>query len=256
MPPPALIQVRNLTVQAGGHTVQQGLNFDVHRGEVLVVVGASGCGKSTLLRHLVGLQRPAAGQVLLDGQDLHQGTDDEQSRLRRRFGVMFQAGALWSSMSLGDNLMLAMRLFTAHDPAECARRARFKLALVGLHDAFDLMPAQLSGGMRKRAALARALALDPELLFLDEPGSGLDPLNAARLDELVLHLRRHLGTTIVMVTHEVASVLAVADRALYLDEHTKTMTALGPPNDLLQQGPPAVRLFLHRGHLPAGEVQP
>lgn len=252
---PALIEVRDLTVQAGGKTVQQGLNFDVQRGEVLVVVGASGCGKSTLLRHLVGLQRPATGQVLLDGHDLHQGSDDAQAALRRRFGVMFQAGALWSSMSLGDNLMLPMRLFTRLDEAECARRARFKLALVGLHGAFDLMPAQLSGGMRKRAALARALALDPELLFLDEPGSGLDPVNAARLDELVLHLRRHLGTTIVMVTHEVASVLAVADRALYLDEHTQTMTALGPPQHLLQHGPAAVRLFLHRNQLPAGEVR-
>jgi phospholipid/cholesterol/gamma-HCH transport system ATP-binding protein len=157
---------------------------------------------------------------------------------------MFQAGALWSSMSLGENLMLPMRLFTRLSAAQREQRARAKLALVGLQDGFDLMPAQLSGGMRKRAALARALALEPKLLFLDEPGSGLDPLNAARLDALVLELRHHLGTTVVMVTHDIASVFAVADRALYLDEQAMTMTALGAPQDLLQQGPPAVRRFL------------
>jgi phospholipid/cholesterol/gamma-HCH transport system ATP-binding protein len=160
---------------------------------------------------------------------------------------MFQAGALWSSMSLGRNLMLPLELFTTLDAAERERRARFKLALVGLDGAFDLAPAALSGGMRKRAALARALALDPTLLFLDEPGAGLDPVNAARLDELVLNLRHHLGTTVVMVTHEIASVFAVADRALFLDDTTKTMTALGPPQDLLRNGPPAVQAFLQHG---------
>ena len=247
----ALLQVQALAVQAGGVLVQQGLDFEVQRGEVLVVVGPSGCGKSTLLRHLVGLERPAAGRVLLDGHDLHHGDEAALAALRRRFGVMFQAGALWSSMTFGQNLMLPMRLFTALPAAECARRARFKLALVGLQGGFELMPAQLSGGMRKRAALARALALDPELLFLDEPGSGLDPPNAARLDELVLNLRHHLGTTVVMVTHEIASVFAVADRALYLDEQAKTMTALGTPDELLRHGPLAVRQFLQRGAAPA-----
>jgi phospholipid/cholesterol/gamma-HCH transport system ATP-binding protein len=149
-------------------------------------------------------------------------------------------------MTVGENLMLPLRLFGGGDEGSRVRRARDKLALVGLEHAFDLMPAQLSGGMRKRAALARALALDPELLFLDEPGSGLDPVNSARLDELVLELRHHLGTTVVMVTHEVASVLAVADRMLYLDEQERTMTALDAPALLLEQGPPAVRRFLRR----------
>jgi len=241
---PALMQVQGLSAQAGGRTILHDIDFEVRQGEVLVVMGPSGCGKSTLLRHLVGLQRPLAGRVLLDGQNLHEGDEDTLAALRRRFGVMFQAGALWSSMSLGENLMLPMRLFTPLSRAEREQRARDKLALVGLQDGSDLMPAQLSGGMRKRAALARALALEPKLLFLDEPGSGLDPLNTARLDALVLELRHHLGTTVVMVTHDIASVFAVADRALYLDEQAMTMTALGAPQDLLQQGPPAVQRFL------------
>ena len=235
-----------MSVAAGGQLVQQGLDFEVRRGEVLVIVGPSGCGKSTLLRHLVGLEQPLAGQVLYDGQDLHRGAEGPRAALRRRFGVMFQAGALWSSMSLGENLVLPMRLFSTLGAAERERRARFKLALVGLDGGFDLMPVQLSGGMRKRAALARALALDPELLYLDEPGSGLDPLNAARLDELVLHLRQHLGTTVVMVTHEIASVFAVADRALFLDPQERTMTAIGAPQQLLEQGPVPVRAFFGR----------
>ena len=242
-----LMQVQGLDISAGGRPVQRGLSFEVRPGEVLAIVGASGCGKSTLLRHLVGLDRPTAGHVSFSGQDVHHGPRATLAALRRRFGVMFQAGALWSSMSLGDNLMLPMRMFTELDAAECALRARFKLALVGLDGGFDLMPSQLSGGMRKRAALARALALEPDLLFLDEPGSGLDPLNAARLDALVLHLRNHLGTTVVMVTHDIASIFAVASRALFLDSQAMTMTALGAPDELLRNGPDSVRSFLRRG---------
>lgn len=244
------MQVRALAVEAGGTPVLRGLDFDVRAGEVLVILGASGSGKSTLLRHLVGLEPPAAGSVLYHGHDLHHGEPAALAALRRRFGVMFQSGALWTSMTVGENLMLPLRLFTGLDAAERERRALFKLALVGLDGGFDLMPAQLSGGMRKRAALARALALEPELLFLDEPGSGLDPANAARLDELVLNLRHHLGTTVVMVTHEIGSVFAVADRVLFLDEREKTMTALGPPGELLEHGPAAARAFL-RGGAPA-----
>jgi phospholipid/cholesterol/gamma-HCH transport system ATP-binding protein len=164
--------------------------------------------------------------------------------LRRRFGVMFQAGALWSSMTVGENLLLPLRMFTPMSAAQREAKARELLARVGLAHGFDLMPAQLSGGMRKRAALARALALDPPLLFLDEPGSGLDPLNAARLDELVLELRHHRGRTVVLVTHDIASVFSIADRVLYLDDQLMTMTALGSPQDLLLQGPATVRRFL------------
>jgi len=243
----AVITVRELALAHDGRIVQRGLDFDVRRGEVLVIAGASGSGKSTLLRALIGLLPPAAGQVLLHGQDLYRGDEAALAALRRGFGVMFQAGALWSAMTLGENVMLPMRLFTRWPRAARERIARLKLALVGLDGCFDLEPAQLSGGMRKRAAIARALALDPALLFLDEPGSGLDPVNTARLDELVLQLRDHLGTTVVMVTHEIDSVFAVADRLLFLDEQDKTMTALGAPRQLLDHGPEAVRRFLHRG---------
>ncbi len=245
--PQPIVQVRDLTTGHGQQVVQSGLNFEIAPREVFVIVGASGSGKSTLLRHLIGLQRPLAGQVLVQGQDLYAGEESELAARRRRFGVMFQAGALWSAMSLGENIMLPMRLFTPWSRAACAQRARLKLALVGLDGSFDRMPAELSGGMRKRAALARALALDPALLFLDEPGSGLDPVNAARLDELILQLRDHLGTTVVMVTHEIDSVFAVADRVLFLDEVERTMTALDAPQVLLDHGPPRVQEFLHRG---------
>ena len=241
-----VVRVVGLTMAFGDDVIQRELTFDVRRGEVLAVVGASGCGKSTLLRHLIGLNVPAGGQVLYGMQDLNQCDDTELGALRRRFGVMFQSGALWSSMSLGDNLTLPLRLFTQLPAAEREQRARWKLALVGLEDAYDLAPAELSGGMRKRAAIARALALDPELLYLDEPSSGLDPFSANRLDGLILNLRRHLGTTVVMVTHSIDSVFAVADRVLYLDHLEKTMTALDAPRVLAEHGPERVRRFLQR----------
>ncbi len=241
-----LVQVQDLTMAFGSEVIQQHLNFDIRRGEVLAIVGPSGCGKSTLLRHLVGLQAPAAGAVMYGDQDLHHCDGEALATLRRRFGVTFQSGALWSSMTVGDNVMLPLRLFTRHSRAEIQQRARWKLALVGLADAFDLAPAALSGGMRKRAAIARALALDPELLYLDEPSSGLDPFSTRRLDELILNLRRHLGTTVVMVSHAIDSVFAVASRALFLDPIEKTMTALDSPQRLASDGPERVRRFLQR----------
>ena len=244
-----LVRAHGLTVARSGIVVQQGLDFEVLRGEVFVVIGASGSGKSSLLRHLIGLKPPLFGRIELEGQNLYQGSDAELRALRRRFGVMFQAGALWSAMSIGENLMLPLRLFTRLSRRARREQALLKLALVGLEGAFDVMPADLSGGMRKRAALARALVLDPQLLFLDEPASGLDPVNAARLDALILQLREHLGTTVVMVTHEIDSVFAVADRALFLDQESKTMTGLDTPRALLEQGAPRVREFLR--HRPA-----
>lgn len=241
--PMSRLAVHDLAVAAGSRVVQQGLNFELAPGEVLAIVGRSGCGKSTVLRHLVGLQLPVQGKVLLDGQDLQAGDEAQQAARRRRIGVMFQAGALWSSLTLGENLELPMRLFSPWPAAERAARAAFLLALVGLHGGQALRPAQLSGGMRKRAALARALSLEPEVLLLDEPGSGLDPVNAARLDLLVRQLARDLGCTVVLVTHDVASVHRVADRALYLDEQLQTMTAIGPPEQLARSGPAEVRQF-------------
>ncbi|HEX2011079.1 MAG TPA: ATP-binding cassette domain-containing protein [Roseateles sp.] len=243
----APVRVEGLTMAYGRKLVQRDLSFEIRRGEVLAIMGGSGCGKSTLLRHLIGLQAPAAGSVRYQGEDIHSEDAAVQARLRRRFGVMFQAGALWSSMSVGENVMLPMELFGQGDAAERARLARAKLELVGLGEQFDAEPAALSGGMKKRAAIARALALDPELIYLDEPSAGLDPLTSARLDELIMHLRDDLGRTVVMVSHELASIFAVADRALFLDAQTKTMTALDAPQRLLEQGPEPVREFLRRG---------
>jgi phospholipid/cholesterol/gamma-HCH transport system ATP-binding protein len=231
----------------GDKVVQRDLTFDVLPGEILVLMGGSGCGKSTLLRHLIGLQSPAAGHIRYGDIDIAEADDVQMDRLRRQFGVMFQAGALWSSMSVGENVMLPLREFTALPEREIDTLARFKLALVGLDGAFDASPAALSGGMKKRAAIARAMALDPPLLYLDEPSAGLDPLTSARLDELILNLRNHLGTAVVMVTHELDSIFAVADRALFLDAKEKTMIALDAPRALLEHGPDNVRLFMRRG---------
>ena len=243
---PALVQVESLTMAFGERVIQRDLNFDVRAGEILVLMGGSGCGKSTLLRHLIGLQHPAAGRVRYGELDIADADEAAMAALRSRFGVMFQAGALWSSMSVGENVMLPLQEFTDLPDAQIETLARFKLALVGLDGSFDVSPSALSGGMRKRAAIARAMALDPPLLYLDEPSAGLDPPTSARLDELIINLRDHLGSTIVMVTHELDSIFAVADRALFLDAKEKTMTALDAPRALLAHGPDNVRQFLRR----------
>ncbi|MDT8998809.1 ATP-binding cassette domain-containing protein [Paucibacter sp. APW11] len=240
------MRAEGLSLAAGSRIIQRDLSFELARGEILVLMGGSGCGKSTLMRHLIGLQPPAAGRVLYGDVDLSEADDAQLAQIQRQFGVMFQAGALWSSMTVGENVMLPLREFTELDDAEAEQLARFKLALVGLDGAFDELPAALSGGMKKRAAIARAMALDPPLLFLDEPSAGLDPLSSTRLDELILNLRDHLGTSIVLVTHELDSIFAVADRALFLDAKEKTMTALDAPRALLQSGPDTVRAFLRR----------
>ncbi|GAA0769034.1 ATP-binding cassette domain-containing protein [Ideonella azotifigens] len=250
-----LLRVEDLTMAYGRKLIQRDLNFDVRRGEVLVIVGGSGCGKSTLLRHMIGLQVPAKGRVLYTGpqgdQDIATVSPEAQAQLRQRFGVMFQAGALFSSMTVGENVMLPMELFPgAHDAGSAEQRhqrAEEKLALVGLSDQFDAEPSSLSGGQRKRAAIARAMALDPPLLYLDEPSAGLDPITSDQLDQLIRQLRDEHQRSIVMVSHELASIFAVADRALFLDAQDKTMTALGPPRELLEHGPERVQTFLRRG---------
>ena len=255
-PGKALVEVSQLTMAFGERVLQRNLNFDVRAGEVLVIMGGSGCGKSTLLRHLVGLQPPAAGQVRYGATDMYNCDEATLAALRRQFGVMYQAGALWSSMSVGDNVMLPLQMFTRLSAADCQARARSKLGLVGLADSFDAQPSALSGGMRKRAAIARALALEPPLLYLDEPSAGLDPPAAAQLDDLILQLRHDLGTTVVMVSHELDSIFAVADRALFLDAHSKTMTALDAPATLLTGGPEPVQNFLRRGRPAAAGASP
>lgn len=253
-----LMKVEALSLHAGGRELQHGLSFEVRAGEVLAICGASGCGKSTLLRHLIGLQVPRTGRVLWTACGTERDVQGDDPP-RREIGVAFQAGALWSSMTVGENLMLPLELYTDLAPTERERQARFKLALAGLDDpaTFDAEPSQLSGGMRKRAAIARALMLDPPLLCLDEPSAGLDPLTSARLDDLILQLKRELGTGIVLVTHELESLFAVADRLLFLDVQARTATALGPPAELRDHGPDAVREFLTRGvYKPAPQPHP
>jgi phospholipid/cholesterol/gamma-HCH transport system ATP-binding protein len=242
-----LIEVRALAIGYGAKVIQRELAFDIRRGEIFVLMGGSGCGKSTLMRALIGLQPPLAGQVFYDGANLYDADDAQLAVLRRRFGVMFQQGALFSSMTVGDNIAMPLKEFTTLAPDAIDDIVRYKLALVGLDGTADLEPAALSGGMRKRAAIARAMALDPAILYLDEPSAGLDPLSSARLDELILRLRDSLGTTVVLVTHELDSIDAVADRALFLDAASKTMLALGHPATLRAEGPAAVREFLARG---------
>jgi len=244
--PPA-IEVRSLTMAYGEFVVQRDLEFVVNKGDIFVVMGGNGCGKTTLMRALVGLQLPRAGSVFYSGEDFWNAAPAARRRLERRLGILFQGGALWSSMTLAENVALPLAEYTDLPRERIDELVSFKLALVGLAGFEDFYPAELSGGMKKRAALARAMALDPDILVIDEPSSGLDPLTARRLDELIVELRDSLGTTVVVVTHELASILSIANNSIYLDEETRTMIPTGNPRDALVSGDPKVRHFLTRG---------
>jgi len=242
------IRVVDLTMAYGENVIQRDLDFEVGAGDVFIIMGGSGCGKSTLMRHLVGLKRPARGDVLYHGESFWTSSQEERDRRARGFGVMYQRGALWSSMTLAENVGLPLEEYTGLAAAEIREVARFKLALVGLRGFEDFYPAEISGGMQKRAAVARAMALDPEILFFDEPSAGLDPISARRLDDLILELRDSLGTTMVVVTHELASIFAIGNNSVFLDPETKTMIASGDPRKLRDESPdPRVREFLTRG---------
>ena len=234
----------------GDSVVMRDLNFTVNEREIFVIMGGSGTGKSTLLRHLVGLQEPSAGTISYQGTSagLWELPAPERERLMRRFGLLYQGGALWSSMTLAENVALPLQEYTAARADEVAAVASLKLALVGLAGFEDYYPSEISGGMRKRAGLARAMALDPDILFFDEPSAGLDPLSARRLDDLILDLRDSLRATIVVVTHELQSIFAIADNSVFLDGESKTMIASGSPKRLLaESNDPRVRAFLTRG---------
>jgi phospholipid/cholesterol/gamma-HCH transport system ATP-binding protein len=247
-PQDAHIFVRNLTMAYGSLVLQRDLTFRVQRGDIFIIMGGSGCGKSTLLRHLVGLQAPAQGEVFYDGQSLWQVEPTERERMMRRFGVLYQSGALWSSMTLAENIALPLEQYTNLGPSQIGELVSLKLALVGLVGFEDYYPSELSGGMQKRAGLARAMALDPDILFFDEPSAGLDPVSSRRLDDLILELRDSLGATVVMVTHELASILTIGTNSVFLDADTKTMIAQGDPKKLLAESQdPKVRQFLTRG---------
>jgi phospholipid/cholesterol/gamma-HCH transport system ATP-binding protein len=243
------ITVQGLTLAYGERVVLRELDFTIERGKVFVLMGGSGCGKSTVLRALIGLLEPTAGEIFYDATSFTKAGPDERDRILRRLGVLYQSGALWSSMTLAENIGLPLGEYTGLSPAEIREVASLKLALVGLRGFEDYYPAEISGGMQKRAGLARAIALDPEILFLDEPSAGLDPVTSRLLDELILELRDSLGATIVVVTHELPSIFTIADDSIFLDAETRTAIAGGPPKELLERSTdPKVRRFLTRGH--------
>lgn len=242
------ITVRDLTMAYGSFVVMRDLNFTINHGDVFIVMGGSGCGKSTLLRHVIGLEEPAQGEIFYGEQNLTRADPARRHEILRRVGVLFQSGALWSSMTLAENIGLLLEEYTDLRPAEVREVASLKLALVGLKGFEDHYPSEISGGMQKRAGLARAMALDPEVLFFDEPSAGLDPISSHLLDELILELRDSLGATVVVVTHEVASILTIGNNSVFLDVDSNTMIAGGHPKELLAHSTnPKVRRFLTRG---------
>lgn len=250
------LEARGLAIGYGDFVLMREASFTVRRGDVFIIMGGSGCGKSTLLRVLMGLKPPAAGKVFYGTTDFWGGGSEGRKAVMRRAGVLFQGGALWSSMTLAENIALPLQRYTPLSPADIREQASLKLALAGLAGFEDYYPAEISGGMRKRAGLARALALDPDILFLDEPSAGLDPISARMLDELILELRDALGKTFVVVTHELASLLAIGTNSIFLNAAARRITGQGAPREMLNNpdADPAALYFLTRGARGKGEA--
>jgi len=241
------IAAKDLDIAYGDFVIQKHLNFQVQREEIFVIMGGSGCGKTTVMRCLTGLKKPSGGEVLIEGESLWAADAEQRAAISSRFGIVYQSGALWSSMTLAENIGLPLGEYTDLSPLEIRELASLKLSLVGLSGFEDYYPSEISGGMRKRAGVARALALDPDILFFDEPSAGLDPVTSSHLDDLIVQLRDHIGMTMVLVTHELPSIFDIADNAIYLDAETKTMIAWGSPKHLLSDSSdPKVQAFLTR----------
>ena len=242
------IEVQGLECRQGERTILHDVAFTVARGELFFVIGGSGCGKSTLFRNMTGLVEPLRGDVLYEGRSFTTASLDERDVMLRRMGVLYQQGALWSSLTLAENIALPLQQYTTLGPREIEEIIELKLSLVGLRGFGDFSPGEISGGMRKRAALARAMALDPEILFFDEPSAGLDPISSKLLDDLIVELSQSLGATVVVVTHELASLFAIGTNGVFLDAETRTMAATGSPREMLERSEnPNVRAFLTRG---------
>jgi phospholipid/cholesterol/gamma-HCH transport system ATP-binding protein len=242
-----VIQVEDITIAYGDFVVVKDINFEVRKGEIFVILGGSGCGKSTLLKSMIGLVRPVTGKVFINGRNIVTAEGSELHEILSGLGVMYQNGALFGSMTILENILLVLEEFTSLPGDIMELVANMKLKVVGLEGSGYKMPSELSGGMRKRAAIARAMALDPKIIFLDEPGAGLDPITSAQLDELIRNLSQSLNITFVIVTHELPSVFAIADRVIMLDKNTRTIVATGSPEELRDKNSnPWVRQFFNR----------
>lgn len=247
------IEVRGLTMAYGDFVLMRDVGFTVRRGDIFFIIGGSGSGKSTLMRHMIGLQEPVEGEVVIEGERITGADSETKERLLRRFGILYQSGGLWSSMTLAENVAVPLEEFTDLGEEEVRRLVSLKLALVGLAGFEEFYPSELSGGMQRRAGLARALALDPEVLFFDEPSAGLDPITSRRLDELIRELRDSLGATVVIVSHELPSIFGIGTNCVFLDAESRTALAWGPPRELRdREDLPKLRSFLTRGETGEG----
>lgn len=242
------IEVKNLTVGYDNYILLQNADYQVNKGDIFIIMGGSGCGKSSMLRVLTGLMPPLKGNVIIGGTDITSATEIEVQKIREKSGILYQSGALFSSMTLAENIMLPLQQYSDYSPETMRELAHLKLALVGLSGFDDFYPSEISGGMKKRAGLARALALDPEIVYFDEPSAGLDPISSRNLDDLIVELNRSLGTTIVVVTHELSSIFAIGNNSIFLDAQSKSIIARGNPKELLKNPPnEEVYKFLTRG---------